>query len=58
MKSFKQFLEEEFALPKYPAQTDIKFKDDDWVVGDPEKKHSNTTLQKMVMKTSIKWMTW
>lgn len=37
MKSFKQFLEEEFALPKYPAQTDIKFKDDDWVVGDPEK---------------------
>lgn len=37
MKSFKQFLEEEFALPKYPAQTDIKFKVDDWVVGDPEK---------------------
>jgi len=31
MKSFK-----EFALPKYPAQTDIKFKDDDWVVGDPD----------------------
>ena len=28
---------EEFALPKYPAQTDIKFKEDDWVIGDPEK---------------------
>ena len=31
MKSFKEFLKEEFALPKYPAQTLIKFKKDDWV---------------------------
>jgi len=37
VKSFKQFLEEEFALPKYPMQTNIKFKRDDWVVGDPTK---------------------
>jgi hypothetical protein len=37
MKSFKEFLKEEFALPKYPAQTLIKFKKDDWVIGDPEK---------------------
>ena len=27
----------EFALPKYPAQTDTEFKDDDWVVGDSPK---------------------
>ena len=30
-------MNEEFALPKYPAQTNIKWKEDDWVVGDPEK---------------------
>jgi len=37
MKSFKEFLEEEFALPKYPAQTDIKFKEVDKEMGTPEK---------------------
>lgn len=35
MKSFKEFLGEEFALPKYPVQTDID--SDEWVVGDPSK---------------------
>ena len=34
---------EEFALPKYPAQTDIKFKEDDWVIGDPEKGYKYDT---------------
>ena len=34
---------EEFALPKYPAQTDIKFKEDDWVIGDPEKAYEYDT---------------
>ena len=27
----------DFALPDYPAQTDLDFKEDDWVVGDSPK---------------------
>ena len=33
-----------FALPDYPAQTDIEFKEDDWVVGDtPKPYHYDTS---------------
>lgn len=41
MKTFKEFLEEEFALPKYPNQTDKK--SGDWVTGDPAKSFSYDT---------------
>lgn len=41
MKSFKEFLKEEFpplALPDYPMQrTDVKYLDGDWAVGEEQK---------------------
>ena len=43
IKKKLQGVNEEFALPKYPAQTDIKFKEDDWVIGDPEKAYEYDT---------------
>jgi hypothetical protein len=37
MKSFKEYIEEEFALPEYPSQIDHNKDDGEWITGDPTK---------------------
>lgn len=42
-----------FALPDYPAQTDIEFKEDDWVVGDTPKPYHYDTSKSGVENMKI-----
>ena len=37
MKSFKEYIEEEFALPEYPMQVPEKDDNGEWVTGDAPK---------------------
>jgi hypothetical protein len=37
MKTFKEYVEVEFALPEYPVQTDPDKDDGEWITGDPPK---------------------
>lgn len=41
MKSFKEYVKENFAIPDYPMQKDqIRYMDGEWVTGDAGKPHT------------------